>query len=110
MSGSNPAERDPGLQPERTTLAWVRTAIALAAVTLLFLRYVPGPLAVRLVVGGCALLLAGTLIATALPRHDHVSGAFSAGGAAPGLVRGGLLVVQVITLATSAAVLVLLHG
>lgn len=109
MNGSNPAGRDPGLQPERTTLAWVRTAIALAAVTLLFLRYVPGPLAVRLVVGGCALLMAGTLVATAARRHTRVSGAFSAGDAAPSLVRSALLVTQVIALATSAAVLVLRH-
>lgn len=34
-------ERDPGLQPERTSLAWGRTMTALVGASLLFLRWVP---------------------------------------------------------------------
>ena len=33
--------KDPGLQPERTTMAWGRTMMALATVSAIFLRWLP---------------------------------------------------------------------
>ncbi|GAB5077614.1 DUF202 domain-containing protein [Arthrobacter sp. AD-310] len=36
-----PAHGDPGLQPERTSLAWGRTMMALVTVSAIFLRWLP---------------------------------------------------------------------
>ena len=60
---------DAGLQPERTTLAWVRTAALAVAVCLLFIRTVPGPGV--LVVGAAAAAAFPALAILATARRNH---------------------------------------
>lgn len=38
---AGPGHEDPGLQPERTSLAWGRTMMALVTVSAIFLRWLP---------------------------------------------------------------------
>lgn len=58
------ADLDPGLQPERTTMAWSRTALACILVSAVFLRWLPfyGPalLLLPLLTALAALTIAGT--------------------------------------------------
>lgn len=49
MTHNHPDDRphgDPGLQPERTVLAWGRTTLTLVTASAIFLRWIPehGPL------------------------------------------------------------------
>ena len=81
MSAPDPAGRphgpehpyDPGLQPERTALAWRRTALALVVGSLLGLRALPpilGP--VGIAVAGAGVAVALTVLALSHRRHRRV--------------------------------------
>lgn len=78
---------DPGLQPERTLLAWRRTCLSFAVASLLAMRFTVSHLGPVAVVGGilCAALavLAYVLAATGYRRaHDdlHTAGVLLRGG------------------------------
>lgn len=60
---------DAGLQPERTTLAWIRTALTLTVVSLLTARLAgeSGPLAAAVGLGGTT--VAALLVAVQRRRH-----------------------------------------
>ncbi|MFD6449057.1 DUF202 domain-containing protein [Promicromonospora sp. NPDC060204] len=63
----------PGLQPERTELAWRRTALSVAAVSLVGARLLPALFgsAVWLLPGLVGLMLAGYLLIASRRRHGR---------------------------------------
>ncbi|WP_458116444.1 DUF202 domain-containing protein [Arthrobacter sp. D2-10] len=89
-------DRDPGLQPERTSLAWGRTMMALVGASLLFLRWVP--------VHGW---YAGTLVLSALMAAlgIYVSQRHRYARSVAGVCRGRVHADVVAVLCTSAVVL-----
>ncbi|MBF4624921.1 DUF202 domain-containing protein [Clavibacter sp. VKM Ac-2872] len=96
MSAPDPAEHpsDPGLQPERTALAWRRTALALVVGSLLGLRVLPTLLgAAGLVVAAAGVIAALAVLATAHRRYRRVHRILTSGSASPGAAAlpGGAL-------------------
>ncbi|MFT2753242.1 DUF202 domain-containing protein [Clavibacter sp. Sh2088] len=93
MSAPVPADRpsDPGLQPERTALAWRRTALALVVGSLLGLRVLPALLgtaglvvaAAGVVVAAAGVVAALAVLATAHRRYRRVHRILTAGPAHP---------------------------
>ncbi|MDA3805261.1 MULTISPECIES: DUF202 domain-containing protein [unclassified Clavibacter] len=96
MSAPDPAGRpfDPGLQPERTALAWRRTALALVVGSLFGLRALPALLGpAGLVVAAAGVIAALAVLATAHLRYRRVHRILTAGPAGPGTTAlpGGAL-------------------
>ncbi|OUE23605.1 DUF202 domain-containing protein [Clavibacter michiganensis] len=96
MSAPDPAAHpfDPGLQPERTALAWRRTALALVAGSLLGLRVLPallGPAGIVVAAVGVAAAL--VVLATAHRRYRRVHRILTSGSTGPGTeaLPGGAL-------------------
>ncbi|MFD4293494.1 DUF202 domain-containing protein [Rhodococcus sp. NPDC058532] len=95
---------DPGLQPERTTLSWVRSASALAALGAIYLRCVPAAGGATAAVGVAMLVGAGALLASAPRRHRRVCGEFARGRVRAELGGNVLLLVIVLVAAGAGAV------
>jgi uncharacterized membrane protein YidH (DUF202 family) len=66
-----PPHGDPGLQPERTTMAWGRTLMSFVVVSAVFLRWLPhhGPFV--LVLFGLAVVTAVAIYLTQRPRYTR---------------------------------------
>ncbi|MGW0040585.1 DUF202 domain-containing protein [Rhodococcus sp. NPDC003348] len=106
MSVAPGVRADPGLQPERTALSWVRTAAALAALAVLVVRCLPGPGWASAAVGGVALLGALVLLGTARGRHQRSCEDFEMDCAPPQWGWNVLLLGAVLVPAAAGAVIV----
>ncbi|HEY0813227.1 MAG TPA: DUF202 domain-containing protein [Pseudonocardia sp.] len=87
---------DPGLQAERTGLAWRRTMLGLVAFALAIMRLLPTLGAWGLAAGGLVLTLSGVLWALAERRSRRLRQALPAAGQLPG---GKLLLAVALTVA-----------
>lgn len=95
--------RDPGLQPERTLLAWRRTALALVVLSALATRYLAvdlGPIAGAL--GGVGILLSAAAVASAHLRYRAVIRDFAAADAGARTLPSGGRTLALVALATLA--------
>ncbi|MEE2031911.1 DUF202 domain-containing protein [Rhodococcus chondri] len=99
---------DPGLQPERTSLAWLRTATGLGAVVLGFMRFAPGPGPVVVTIGLICLVPVLVLLVGARPHHRARVRSFVAGQGSYSWWTNLVLATTVVTLALSAAVMIIL--
>ena len=93
--------RDPGLQPERTMLAWRRTALALVVLSALATRYLAvdlGPVAGAL--GGVGILVAAAAVASAHLRYRAVLRDFAAADAGERPLPSGGRTLALVTLST----------
>ena len=104
---TNKALFDPGLQPERTALAWRRTALTLAVGAVVSFRLLPPVLGLwSLAVGVAGLLLSTATWILAGRRARRVQGALLASS---GPLPGGGLPLLLTLIATGAAALGLLY-
>lgn len=98
------ATRDPGLQPERTVLAWRRTLLAVAVGSLVAVRVLPpvlGDWTIALALGG--LVVVAVLWAVAVRRSRAVEAAFRGGAPADAMPGGALLLALALLVAVGAA-------
>lgn len=98
---------DPGLQPERTTLSWVRTLLVFAADTILFVRISPGPPVAVITVGALCLLFAVATLSATRWQHGLRVSRFSSGAAPPAVTANVVLTLNVVVLSCGAALLLL---
>ncbi len=108
---TDPQLPGPGLQPERTALAWRRSTLALVVGAALALRLLPGllgPWSLAIGIGG--LLLAAALWAAGAARVRRVRAAVAGGVPLPGGLLIALLAGTIAAVAAVALVLSLVVG
>ncbi len=104
---------DAGLQPERTELAWRRTVLAVTGGTVLAGRYLGAgdpvlglALPVLALLGGLALLHAGTVRFRRLGANLRAAGSAPAGPVMPGAAMLGALTAMCLAIGVASAVFV----
>lgn len=96
------AARDPGLQPERTVLAWRRTLLAVAVGAAVSVRVLAPALGEAAIVTGLGgVVIAGVLWVLARRRHALVAAVFR--GDAASMPGGALLLALAAVISAAAA-------
>lgn len=105
-----PSPSDPGLQPERTALAWVRTALSVPIATLVMIRFSAHySLVAALVFAVTAFPLSIAAVLLAWRRSAHSAHTFHRDTPLPDATLPALLTVVVILLGAAAIGYVLFH-
>ncbi len=99
--------RDPGLQPERTSIAWTRTCVSLIAVGLIGTRFHSGGLPV--VISLVGLLVAAVFMAVSSQRGRQTERDLPSGHIQPAVGLCVALTGLVLALNVMAVVMVLSH-
>ncbi len=97
---------DPGLQPERTTLAWVRTGLAISVVSLLLTRLTSGSGASALAATFGGLVLAAGVVSVQAGRHRRYETRLHSGTLRPAWRAAAALTAATVAMGAVALVLV----
>ncbi len=95
----SPLPRDPGLQPERTALAWQRSALALAGASVIVARLTVSTAGIVALVVALSGLVHAAVIFLVQRRHYRIRSAGRVAPHWPTAVHAALLSAQVILLA-----------
>jgi uncharacterized membrane protein YidH (DUF202 family) len=104
------APRDPGLQPERTELAWRRTLLALAAGALVSVRVLPSVLGDWTIATGLGGVLAAGLLWTLARRRSRTVAAVFRDRSPASAMPGGALLLSLTAFTAIGAALGLLYA
>lgn len=94
---------DPGLQPERTSLAWGRTTLAMVVASLLFLRWIPDYGWFPVILIGLALLTAAGVFLNQRRRYARSGARIHAAPAAVLVVGSAVVVLAILGIYTIVA-------
>lgn len=107
MTAQSPSPWDPGLQNERTALAWVRSVLALLAVSLIAARVaVDDRPVLALILAGVALAVSAVALRYSYRRYRTARTALFAAGALPDGRAPLAVTALVVVLGVSAVVLI----